>query len=78
MAKNEWEVSKVAIIRSTLSLLAKNERKWVLANQIWLTRLSAAIVFRCAHFWPKKHRELPFLVIILTKMTFISPKIISR
>ena len=63
MAKNGWKLSKVAIIGSTRSLLAKNGRKWVLANQIWPTSLSAAIVFRYTRFQPKKHWELPFLAI---------------
>ena len=51
-AKNGWKLSKVAIIGSTRSLLAKNGRKWVLANQIWPTVLSAAIdiVFRYTRF----------------------------
>ena len=40
MAKNGWKLSKVAIIGSTRSLLAKNGRKWVLANQIWPTMRS--------------------------------------
>ena len=61
MAKNGWKLSKVAIARP---LLAKNGR-WVLANQIRPTTLSAAIVFRYIRFWPKKHRVLPFLVIAL-------------
>ena len=65
MAKNGWKLSKVAITGSTRSLLAKNERSWVLANQIRPTTLSAAIVFRYIRFWPKKHRVLPFLAIAL-------------
>ena len=36
----------------------------MLANQIRPTTLSAAIVFRYTRFWPKKHRELPFLAIV--------------
>ena len=67
MAKNGWKLTKVAIIGSTRSLLAKKGRKWVLANQILPTTLSAAIVFRYARFWPKQHRELPFLPIALRK-----------
>ena len=45
MAKNGRKLSKVAIIGSTRSLLAKNGRKWVLANQVH------------PRFWPKEHRE---------------------
>ena len=63
MANNGWKLSKVAITGSTRSLLAKNRRKWVLANQIRPTTLSAAIVFRVHPFLAKKHRELPFLAI---------------
>ena len=64
MAKNGWKLSKVTITVGTRSLLAKNgRRKWMLANQIRPTTLSAAIVFRYIRFWPKKHRELPFLAI---------------
>ena len=37
----------------------------MLAKQIWPTTLSAAIVFRYTRFWQKKHRELPFLAIVL-------------
>ena len=37
----------------------------MLANQIWLTTLSAAIVFRVHPFLAKKHRKLPFLAIAL-------------
>ena len=65
MAKNGWKLSKVAINGSTRSLLAKNGRKWVLANQIQPTTLSTAIVFRYIRFWPKTHRKLPFLAIAL-------------
>ena len=65
MAKNGWKLSKVAITGSTRSLLAKNGRKWVWANQIRPTTLSAAIVFRYTRSWPKKHRELPFLAVAL-------------
>ena len=61
MAKNGWKLSKVAITGSTGSLLAKNGRYRVLANQIRPTTLSAAIVFRVHPFLAKKHRELPFL-----------------
>ena len=35
----------------------------MLANQIWSTTFSAAIVFRFTRFGAKKHRELPFLAI---------------
>ena len=68
MAKNGWKLSKVVITGSTRSLLAKNGRKWVLANQIRPTTLPTAIVFRYIRFWPKKHRELPFLTIALIKL----------
>ena len=68
MTKNGWRLSKVAITGSTRSLLAKNGRKWVLANQIRPTTLSAAIVCRYTRFWPKKHRELPFLAVALCKI----------
>ena len=67
MANNGWKLSKVPITGSTRSLLAKNGRKWVLANQIRPTKLSAAIVFRYTRFWPNKHQELPFLAITLIK-----------
>ena len=60
MAKNGWKLNKVAIIGNTPSLLAKNGRKWVLANKIWLTALSAAIVFRFTRFWPKKNGSSRF------------------
>ena len=63
MAKNGWKLSKVAITGSTQSLLAKNGRKWGLANQIRSTTLSAAIISRYTRFLSKKHRELPFLAI---------------
>ena len=65
MAKNGWKLIKIAITGSTLSLLVKNGRKWVFANQIWSTRLFAAIVFRYTRFWPMNHQELPFLAIAL-------------
>ena len=63
MTKNRWKLSEVAITGSTRSLLAKNGRKWVLANQIRPTTLSPGVVSRYTRFWPKKHRELPFLAI---------------
>ena len=63
MAKNGWKLSKVAIAGSTRSLSAKNGRKWLLVNQIRPTTLSAAVVFKYARFWPKKHLELTFLAI---------------
>ena len=65
MAENAWKLSKVAITGSTRSLLAKNGRKWVWANPIRPTTLSAAIVFRYTRSWPKKHRELAFMAIAL-------------
>ena len=65
MAKNGWKLSKVAITGSTRSLLAKNGRWWVLANQIRPTTLSAAICFWVYPFLAKKHGELPFLAIAL-------------
>ena len=65
MVENGWKLSKVAITRSTRSLLAKNGRKWVRANQIRPITLSAAIVFRYTRSWPKMHRELPFMAIAL-------------
>ena len=65
MVENGWKLSKVAITGSTRSLLAKNGRKWVWANQIGPTTLSAAIVFRYTRSWPKKHRELAFMAIAL-------------
>ena len=46
----------------TRSLLAKNGRKWVLADHIWPTTLSAAL-FQVHPLLAKKHRELPFLTI---------------
>ena len=65
MAKDGWKLSKGAITGSTRSLMAKNGRKWVSANQKQPTTLSVAIVCRYSRFWPKKHRELPFLAIAL-------------
>ena len=65
MAKNGWELSKVAIIGSTRSILGKNGRKWKLANHIWPTTLSASIVFRNIRFWPKNNRKIPFLITAL-------------
>ena len=59
-AKNGWKLSKQESVGSNRSLLAKNEWKWVLANQIGPTTHSAALVIRYTRFWPKKHRELPF------------------
>ena len=44
MAKNGCKLSKVAIIGSTRSLMATNERKWVLANQIWPTISEDSVV----------------------------------
>ena len=35
----------------------------MLANQIWSTTLSAAIVFRYTCFWSEKHGELAVLAI---------------
>ena len=48
----------------------------MLANQIWPTTLSVAFVFRFTRFWPKKHRELPFLAIApkLTTLMFPCPR----
>ena len=66
----EAEQSTVVITGSTRSLLAKNGREWVLANQIRPTTLSAAILVRVHSFLAKKHRELPFLAIAL----FFLPK----
>ena len=64
MAKNGWKLSKVALLPEVPGRFwPKNGRKWVLANQIRPT-LSAAIVFKYIRFWPKKHRELPFLAIV--------------
>ena len=37
----------------------------MLANQIRPTALPAAIVSRYTSFWPNRHRELPFLAIVL-------------
>ena len=44
MAKNGWRLSKAAIIGSTQSLLALNERNWVLTNQIWPTICEDSVV----------------------------------
>ena len=76
MAKNGWKLSKVAITGSTRSLLAKNGRKWGLANQIRPTTLSAAIVFRYIRFWPKEHGysrfwPLPINKIVSTKVKYM-------